>query len=92
MTKKLMMVAACAATVLLGSGIAQADPAPAPGPTNGPKCWVTATMMGIQQFTPCGWAYTDSKGWYQVPWGFHGHVISRALRLNPFGRRNRPAT
>ncbi len=26
MTKKLMMVAACAAAVLLGSGIAQADP------------------------------------------------------------------
>ena len=27
MTKKLMLLAACAATVLLGSGVAQADPA-----------------------------------------------------------------
>ncbi len=42
MTKKLMMIAACAAAVLMGSGVAQADPAPAkPGPDpNGPKCWV----------------------------------------------------
>ena len=28
MTKKLMLLAACAATVLLGSGVAQADPSP----------------------------------------------------------------
>jgi hypothetical protein len=69
-TKKLMMVAACAATVLLGSGIAQADPAPAPEP-NGPKCWVD-NDEGHRQLTPCGWAYSDHTGWYQVPWGFQG--------------------
>ena len=68
MTKKLMMVAACAATMLLGSGVAYADPEPGPEP-NGPKCWVT-NDDGHQQLTPCGWAYTDSRGWYQVPWGF----------------------
>jgi hypothetical protein len=65
-TKKLLMVAACAATVLLGSGIAQADPAPAPEP-NGPKCWVD-NNEGHRQLTPCGWAYSDGSGWYQVPW------------------------
>jgi hypothetical protein len=71
-TKKLMMVAACAATVLLGSGIAQADPndKPAPQP-NGPKCWVD-NNEGHRQLTPCGWAYSDSQGWYEVPWGFQG--------------------
>jgi hypothetical protein len=67
-TKKLMMVAACAATVLLGSGVAYADPAPGPEP-NGPNCWVT-NDEGHQQLTPCGWAYSDHSGWYQVPWGF----------------------
>ncbi len=76
MTKKLMMVATCAAAVLLGSGIAQADPAPAPAPApdlepNGPKCWV-GNDEGHQQLTPCGWAYSDHSGWYQVPWGFQG--------------------
>lgn len=72
MTKKLMMVAACAAAVLMGSGVAQADPAPAPAPgpePNGPKCWVT-NDEGHQQLTPCGWAYSDGSGWYHVPWGF----------------------
>ena len=72
MTKKLMMVAACAAAVLMGSGVAQADPDPKPGPEpNGPKCWVT-NNEGHQQLTPCGWAYSDSQGWYQVPEGFRG--------------------
>jgi hypothetical protein len=66
-TKKLMMVAACAAAVLIGSGVAHADPAPAPEP-NGPKCWVWA-KDGHLQLTPCGWAYTDEAGWYQVPYG-----------------------
>ena len=71
MTKKLMMVAACAAAMLMGSGVAQADPdKPAPDP-NGPKCWVT-NNEGHQQLTPCGWAYSDHTGWYQVPWGFVG--------------------
>jgi hypothetical protein len=71
-TKKLMMVAACAAAVLMGSGVAQADPdtKPAPDP-NGPKCWVT-NDEGHQQLTPCGWAYSDGTGWYEVPWGFKG--------------------
>lgn len=73
MKKKLMIVAACAATALLGSGVAQADPAPpAPGPEpNGPKCWVR-NDEGHQQLTPCGWAYSDGSGWYEVPWGFRG--------------------
>ena len=71
MTKKLMMAAACAAAVLMGSGVAQAEPEkPAPDP-NGPKCWVT-NNEGHQQLTPCGWAYSDKTGWYQVPWGFVG--------------------
>jgi hypothetical protein len=71
-TKKLMMVAACAAAVLMGSGVAQADPdtKPAPDP-NGPKCWVT-NDEGHQQLTPCGWAYSDGTGWYEVPRGFVG--------------------
>jgi hypothetical protein len=70
-TKKLMMVAACAAVVLMGSGVAQADPdKPAPDP-NGSKCWVT-NNEGHQQLTPCGWAYSDSSGWYEVPRGFVG--------------------
>ncbi|HZC91189.1 MAG TPA: hypothetical protein VE400_11115 [Mycobacterium sp.] len=70
MKKKLMLVAACAASVLLGSGIAYADPAPAPAPDpNGPKCWTT-NDAGHQELTPCGWAYSDASGWYQVPWGF----------------------
>jgi hypothetical protein len=72
MTRKMMIVAACAATALLGSGIARADPEPAPAPDpNGPKCWVTSDA-GKQQLTPCGWAYTEERGWYQVPWGFVG--------------------
>jgi hypothetical protein len=68
MKRKLMIVAACAATALLSSGIAHADPAPGPDP-NGPKCWVT-NADGHQQLTPCGWAYTDERGWYEVPPGF----------------------
>ncbi|MDT7722115.1 MAG: hypothetical protein QOE94_3126 [Mycobacterium sp.] len=72
MTRKLMIVAACAATALLGSGIAHADPEPAPAPDpNGPKCWVTSDE-GKQELTPCGWAYTEARGWYQVPPGFVG--------------------
>jgi len=66
MTKTLMVVAASVATLLLGSGVAQADPAPAPEP-NGPKCWVD-NNEGHRQLTPCGWAYSDGSGWYQVPW------------------------
>jgi hypothetical protein len=68
--KKKMLVAACAATALLGSGIAHADPTPAPAPDpNGPKCWTT-NDAGHQELTPCGWAYSDEKGWYEVPRGF----------------------
>jgi hypothetical protein len=69
-TKKLMMVAACAAAMLMGSGVAQADDKPAPDP-NGPKCWVD-NNEGHRQLTPCGWAYSDSSGWYEVPQGFVG--------------------
>lgn len=70
MAKKIMFVAACAAAMLLGGGIAHADPDPKPAPDpNGPKCWVT-NNEGHQQLTPCGWAYSDSQGWYEVPRGF----------------------
>jgi hypothetical protein len=69
MKKMLMIIAACAATALPGAGLAYADPAPgAPGPEpNGPKCWVQADD-GHTQLTPCGWAYSEQSGWYQVPW------------------------
>ncbi|MGA8331904.1 MAG: hypothetical protein WB777_21805 [Mycobacterium sp.] len=71
MKTKLMLAAAGMATALLGSGAAHADPAaPAPDP-NGPKCWVD-NDEGHRQLTPCGWAYSDGSGWYQVPWGFVG--------------------
>jgi hypothetical protein len=68
MKKMPMIVAACAATAL--AGIAHAEPAPAPDP-HGPKCWVD-NDEGHRQLTPCGWAYSDHSGWYQVPWGFVG--------------------
>jgi hypothetical protein len=67
MKKMLMIVAACAATALPGAAVAHADPAPpspAPDP-NGPKCWVF-NNEGHDQLTPCGWAYSDSQGWYQT--------------------------
>ena len=69
MLKKLVIVAACAATTLLSAGVAAADPAPAPGPDpNGPKCTVYGGDDGTKfQYTPCGWAYGDQRGWYQVP-------------------------
>ena len=65
MTKKLMLLAACAATVLLGSGVAQADPAPDP---NGPKCAINngGDDGNKFQYVPCGWAYGDNRGWYQT--------------------------
>ena len=69
MTKKLMMVAACVAAVCMGNGIAYADdpkpPAPEPG---GPLCNVMGGDDGAKwELAPCGWAYGDEKGWYQVP-------------------------
>jgi hypothetical protein len=70
MTKKLMLLAACAATVLLGSGVAQADPAPAPGPDpKGPKCTIFNGGDDHDKFeiVPCGWAYGDNMGWYPNP-------------------------
>jgi hypothetical protein len=67
MTRKMMIVAACAATALIGSGVAHADPTPTPAPDpDGPKCWVT-NNEGHTELTPCGWAYSPSLGWYQVP-------------------------
>ena len=68
MTKKLMMVAACAAGVLMGSGIAHADdPKPAPQPGS-PLCSVMGGDDGAKwELAPCGWAYGEEKGWYQVP-------------------------
>ena len=35
--KKLVLAAACAATVLLGTGVANADPTPAPGARTCPE-------------------------------------------------------
>lgn len=69
MTKTLMMVAACAAAMFIGSGIAQADPSPGPAPDpNGPKCNVMGGDDGTKwEIAPCGWAYGEEKGWYQVP-------------------------
>lgn len=74
MTKKLMMVAACAAAVCMGSGVAHADdkdttPAPAPSPpSGGPLCNVMGGDDGTKwELAPCGWAYGEEKGWYQVP-------------------------
>lgn len=73
MTKKLMMVAACVAAVLMGGGIAHADdpkpdpPAPSP-PSGGPLCNVMGGDDGTKwELAPCGWAYGEEKGWYQVP-------------------------
>ncbi len=73
MTKRLMMVAACAAALLMGSGIAHADdPPPAdpkPAPQAGsPLCNVMGGDDGTKwELAPCGWAYGEEKGWYQVP-------------------------
>ncbi len=72
MMKKMIAAGVCAAAALLGSGLVSADPDPKPSPDpNGPKCWVT-NNEGHQQLTPCGWAYSDSAGWYQVEPGFVG--------------------
>jgi hypothetical protein len=67
--KKLVIAAFCAATALLGTGVATADPAPAPGPDpKGPKCAGYGGDDGTKfQVTPCGWRYGDERGWYQVP-------------------------
>lgn len=74
MTKKLVMVAACAAAALMGSGIAHADdpnpPAdPKPAPQAGsPLCNVMGGDDGTKwELAPCGWAYGEEKDWYQVP-------------------------
>jgi hypothetical protein len=73
MTKKLMMVAACAAAVMMGGGIAHADdPKPEPSapspPSGGPLCNVMGGDDGTKwELAPCGWAYGENKGWYQVP-------------------------
>jgi hypothetical protein len=73
MKEKLVFAAACLATALMTSGIAQADPAPAPGPDpNGPKCdiWNGGDNGDKwEHLVPCGWAYGEEKGWYQLPQG-----------------------
>jgi len=81
MTRKLMIVAACAAAALLGSGIAHADPEPSPAPDpNGPKCWVMSDEAK-PELTPCGWAYTEARGWYQVSSWFRGHPLIGRLSV-----------
>lgn len=75
MTKKLMMLAACAAAFGMSSGVAYADddpnppvdPKPAPQ-AGSPLCNVMGGDDGTKwELAPCGWAYGDEKGWYQVP-------------------------
>jgi hypothetical protein len=71
MKRKLVIAAACLATALMTGGIAQADPdsAPAPEP-NGPKCDILNGGDNgdkWEHLVPCGWAYGDQKGWYQLP-------------------------
>ncbi len=66
MKTKLMIIAACAAAALAGSGVAYADPAPQPDP-NGPKCLQMGGDDPHLQWSPCGWVYSDSEGWTQVP-------------------------
>ena len=66
MKMKLMMAAAFAAAVLPGGGVAHADPAkPSPDP-HAPKCWII-TPDGDLEYAPCGWVYTNSHGWQQIP-------------------------
>ncbi|MGO9155255.1 hypothetical protein [Mycobacterium sp.] len=65
MKMKLVIAAAFAASVLAGSGVAHADPAPSPDP-NAPKCWITGPDQDLQ-YVPCGWTYSHSQGWQQVP-------------------------
>jgi len=75
MLKKLIMVAACAAVVGMGSGVAYADddkdPKPTPAdspPSGGPLCSVMGGDDGTKwELAPCGWAYGEEKGWYRVP-------------------------
>jgi hypothetical protein len=65
MKMKLVIAAVFAASVLPGSGVAQADPAkPSPDP-NAPKCWTTGPD-GDLQWVACGWTYSHSGGWQQV--------------------------
>ena len=68
MKKKLVIAAALAAAVLSGTGVALADPAPPAPDPNGPKCWAeNDTGYMHWAYTPCGWTYSDSGGWQQVP-------------------------
>lgn len=68
MKTKLMIAAAFAGAVLSGSGLADADPADEPQPDpNGPKCWVMGGDIPHYQLAPCGWTYSESGGWQQVP-------------------------
>jgi hypothetical protein len=72
MKRKLVIAAACLATALMTGGIAQADPEPAPAPDpNGPKCdiWNGGDNGDKWERVPCGWAYGEEKGWYQLPQG-----------------------
>ena len=70
--KKLMIAATCATAVVMGAGVAHADDPttdPKPGPQAGsPMCNVQGGDDGTKWgWAPCGWAYGEEKGWYQVP-------------------------
>jgi hypothetical protein len=70
MKMKPMIVAALAAGLLTsGSGVALADPdvPPAPDP-KGPKCWGSSDTGYMHwAYLPCGWTYSDTEGWQQIP-------------------------
>ena len=69
--KKLVLAGACAATVLMGTGVANADPTPAPAPGPAPNSPLCAGYGGDDgqtfQYTPCGWRYGSERGWYESP-------------------------
>ena len=70
MTKNLMIAAMCSASLFMGVGVAHADPDPAPAPDpKGPKCdiWNGGDDGATWERVPCGWAYGEEKGWYQLP-------------------------
>jgi hypothetical protein len=75
MTKKLLMLAACVAALGMGSGVAYADDDPTPSTDSKPAPQAGSPLCNVMggddgtkwELAPCGWAYGEEKGWYQVP-------------------------
>jgi uncharacterized membrane protein len=68
MKKKLVIAAAVAAALLSSGGVALADPSPPAPDPKGPKCWGWSdTGYTHWALLPCGWTYSDTDGWQQVP-------------------------